>query len=376
MRLNRFTGADNQNNPLDVGLKGLIVAKNIDIDRQGRIATRKGFTAVFNGAITAISGNLFLSENKLYRINDSGEVELLEAITGEHTSLTSVEIAGNTYFSTGAYNGVIEGSAVREMGLYIPSINSVLGVGGLLSGRYLITATSVSPDGRESGAAEVELVVLPENSKLTISADVPAGHTANIYMSGRDGEELYLVANSITATIDNPAQLLDSNEPLDRQYKSAMPVATIFDEFRGHLLAVSDNYLFYSEALDYELCDFLNNTYPFESPITMLVPTEYGVYISTQQEILYASGESPDTWVFRSVHSMPALKNTGKRINLNDLGDGSAGYGALFVTNDGSICVGSPDGSVQNLTHKKFKLNTNNPLTAVITKHKYLVATV
>jgi len=375
MRLTRFTGADNQNEPIEVGLKGLVSAKNIDIDRKGKIATREGFAPVFSGNVTAISGNLFLSDNQLHRINSDDSIQALGIVPGDNESLTHIEVAGTIYFSTGSYNGVIEGSAIREMGLPIPSISTVLGVGTLLSGRYLVSVTTISADGRESGAAETELIELPENSSLTIHANVPAGHTANIYMSGCNGEELYFIANATAKTINNPAQLLNANEPLDRQYKAAMPVASLFEEFRGFLIAVSDNYLFFSDALDYELCDYLNSTYPFDSPITMLVSVEYGVYLSTQKEIFYASGDSPSTWVFRSVHSTPAIKNTGKRINLNDLGDGATGYGALFVSQDGSICVGTPDGSIQNLTHKKYKLNTKNPLTAVIAKHKYLVAT-
>jgi len=377
MKINRFTGLDNQNDPLDVGLQGLTIAKNVDIDRKGQIETRNGFALAWSGLIADMWNNLVLTmAGDLVRINPDGDFEQLSTgLSGD--SLTGVEVAGNTYFSTGAFNGVITGSAVREMGLPYPIVSAVSGVGNLLSGRYLITATTVAPDGRESGAPLARVIDVADGSSIVINVTTESGYTANIYMSGRDGEELYFMGNLNSLLVNEPVQTLSSNDPIDRQYKGSMPEGTIFEEYRGHLLvAYDDNYLCYSDPLDYELCSYINNIYPFDSAITMVVSVEHGVFVSTKKEIFYASGETPESWVFRSVYASPAKAGTGKRISLDNLGEGAIGYGAMFVTEEGTICVGMPDGGVQDLTHKKFKLDVNRELTAVVQDSKYVVATV
>ena len=66
MRITRFTGLNTIDNPLDVGLTGLVEAKNVDLDNKGHISSRPGYTKILSKQMVGISGNLFLCADGNY----------------------------------------------------------------------------------------------------------------------------------------------------------------------------------------------------------------------------------------------------------------------------------------------------------------------
>ncbi len=375
MILERFEGINNQNNTLDVGLTGLTAAKNVDIDRNGRLATRQGYTRISGISPVAISQNLVLTaDNKLYRINSEGSVELIaQNIPGQ--LLTSVTIADCTYFSTNEYIGSLHGNVQRPAGVAYPDIEVDTGIGNLSAGRYLINATAVTEDGRESGCGSSIMVEVDDLSSILINVDVPVNHSANIYVSNRDGEQLYFISHSTGFVLSDDQQLTHLKEPCTRQFKGSIPTGTILEEHRGYLFSASGNYLYYSDPLDYEIYDYLENAISFGSEITLCISLETGLYISTLDEVFFLSGESPENWILRSVYDFGAKANTAIRINLDNLFENtSGGYAALFVSSEGFICVGLPDGSIQNLTNRKYKIDPTLTLNSTALNSQYLLS--
>lgn len=375
MRLSKFTGLNTIDSPLDVGIGGLTSVKNMDIDHNGKLSTRNGFTKILNTPIIAMNGGIVLCANgDLLRINHANSIETLaQGIIGN--TICCVDIAGNTYFSTGNYNGVISGSAIRAMGLLPPQVEFSVSLGNLPAGNYLISATSVSEDGRESGSNAAQVVGVGDNSSISVLVDLPSdATTANIYASGQNGEELFYQTTSTHLTLTGLDALLNSGEPINREYKGMMPTGQLIEEYNGHLLIADNENLYFSEPLDYELCDYMNNIIPFDSQITMIRSVTTGVYVSTSKEVLFASGDTPDKWVFRQAYPFPAYFNSSKMQPASLVGQGGIGRSAIFVTPQG-ICIGNQDGIVTNVSERKIKLLPHTGNVSAVVKHNiYMVS--
>lgn len=378
MRLNKFSGLNTIDTPIAVGVGALVKAKNIDIDHNGKISTRQGFTKALDEPIVGMSNRLVLCKNgELLRINSSTSIDLLAVgIAGD--TLDSVDCAGNTYFTTGNYNGVMTGSTVRAMGLLPPEISVTVGLGNLPKGNYLVSATSIAEDGRESSSFPAQVISVDDHASIAIFVELPLNAvTANIYCSGQDGEELFYQATSDQLLITHSDALLNSGEPINRENKGVMPFGKLIEEYAGHLLIANDEYLYFSEALDYELCDYANNIIPFESPITMLRSVETGIFISTTDAVFFATGETPDKFVLKQVYSFGAFFNSSAIQSATLIGDGNGiGKSVIFTTQQG-ICIGNADGFVQNVSERKVKLlKHTGDVSAVILHNRYLVSLV
>lgn len=89
----------------------------------------------------------------------------------------------------------------------------------------------------------------------------------------------------------------------------------------------------------------------FEVPVTMLVNMPDGMFIGTQNEVVFISGGDPmlGDMTFRQVHTFGVAPNTCCKVQNVDLGIDATGYSIVFLSHNG-ICIGAPDGQVQNVT--------------------------
>lgn len=302
-----------------------------------------------------------------------GRLTPLAEVEGDH--LAAVEVAGSIYYSTDVYTGVVTGVNHRKAGIMVPEYSvQVLSGGELKAGRYLVNATQVSPDGRESGAKGNMLVdVLNDNSKIVVNVDVLSGYTGRVFVSGLNGEACFYVGDGQSVTIFAQEQLLLANYPLDRQYKAPMPIASLMAEHKGVVLAASGNYLYHSDPLDYELFDLVNGVTPFDSDITMLESVDSGFYVSTPNSVKFISGEAPDMWVVSDVHEYGALRGTAQIIDMNVVGEGGVGKGLIFATKKG-ICLATADGAVRNLTERRLSMNMKGELCSMVDGSRYVLA--
>lgn len=366
MRLERFTGLKTADSPIDVGLGGLVRARNLDATRNGLMKTRMGRERVFDGAVDAAWSDdrhfLFLSGGDLYRMLGQN-YELLGAMAG--STLTAAYVAGRLFVHSDREQKVIEGSQLRDMGLSVPSVPSVsVGSGGLKAGLYRVAVANVD-QGRESALSPSAIVEVLDNSSISVAGD-------RIYASHRNGEELYFFADG-AVTLDVDAHLID---PASRQNLQPFPSAQILAAWQGRLLAAVGNFLMWSAPFDYEITDPFDSI-PFESEITAVAPTMTGVFVSDQYQTHFLSGTSPDDWVRRTVYDRPIKPNTAKPVPLNRVGEGSAGEGILFVSTAG-VCLGTPDGFVTNLSERRIGVmpTATHSLTATYNRadSRYVVA--
>lgn len=89
----------------------------------------------------------------------------------------------------------------------------------------------------------------------------------------------------------------------------------------------------------------------FNTPITMLVEMVDGMYVGTQDEVVYISGGDPalGDMALRQVLPYGVASNTCCKVPNSDLGLDASGYSVVFLTQRG-ICTGTNGGVVVNNT--------------------------
>lgn len=376
MKLKRFNGLNNVDDPMDVGLKGLQRARNVDIDRNGKVASRQGATKIQSESIIASwhdkSNLLVLNAAGELKALIDGQMQKIQDMAGER--LAATEVNNLLYVSTDKETCVIDGVTSRPMGVPHAEVVASYSAGGnLKKGRYQVNATAVHPDGRESGAMDSFLIDVPDDSQIHITAATTTGYTIKLYVSGADGEQLYHVADGANATISSPDDTLGASEVLDRLYKGPMPEVSIMDEYQSCLLGAAGNILFASDPLDYELFDYVESVIPFDDQITMVRSVGTGIFVGTESATHFIAGEAPGQWFIRESYRYGVTRGSDQIVDMSKVGQGSAGKGVIFLTDQG-ICLGTADGAVTNITERKVLIPRLNGVSSMLDGSRYVLA--
>lgn len=89
----------------------------------------------------------------------------------------------------------------------------------------------------------------------------------------------------------------------------------------------------------------------FEVPVTMLVEMVDGLFIGTQNEVIFIAGGDPadGSMTFRQVHTYGVTPGTCCKVQNVDAGIDAPGYSVFFLSHNG-ICIGTNGGTVKNET--------------------------
>ena len=290
---------------------------NIDIGRKGRVKRRAGTTQLIEARTHSVWSDSPYSE-AFAVINDQLE-RLVESVglsrTVVRTGMPRLPVSysrgadGDVYWSNGVVlrrivNGVDHPAHTEP---FEQAPQTAVGTGGaLVAAQYLICFTRVTVDG-ESPATQV------------VALDVPAGGTiawlaseeAHVYLSGPNGDVLTLQDVGTAGTIFTHNERSYRCETILTQ---SMPAGTIVRHYNSRLLVAAGRTLHASKQYHYGVCDPRRDYFQFSADITMVEPTDNGLYLATTertywisdlyddklQEVLpygaipYTSGRSPD----------------------------------------------------------------------------------
>lgn len=89
----------------------------------------------------------------------------------------------------------------------------------------------------------------------------------------------------------------------------------------------------------------------FDSNVTMLVEMIDGIFIGTDDEVVYVSGGDPmlGDLTMKQAHQYGAVKGTCVKVENENLGLDGTGYGIVFLSHNG-INIGDNSGNVVNVT--------------------------
>lgn len=361
-----FKGLNNVGSPDNTAEQFLKKALNINIDKTGNIAKRKGYQKVIDGKFTSLwasengLGCYAIFNNNLVRIYEDYSTEVLSSgITDDPVSFE--EIDGIIYYSSNSTNGIISYGTRREWGIERNwlSPNLTRTTGSLDNGYYQVNFTWVYSDGRESGCSRSSIISVQDNSGILVEIPTaPQGAIyARIYCSTQNGNTLYFhgtATPSSTYLIDDAFALVD---PLRFFNIDKAPLGSIVKYYRGRIYVASGNILWYSEPFQYEQFRLDSNYFEFPEDIREVMPVEDGIWIGSDR-LYYLSGEEPDKFKRSTKEHIKIVPGTSTRISGSyiHMDNTPIGYKWLVTSNLG-VWVLFNQGLCINMTSENVALD-------------------
>lgn len=339
----------------------LSIGTNIDVDDTGKIYRREGTTQVMSGSYhslyRAFDTTLIVESGVMKRVSDTWTKTDVCPVAGERVSYAPAY--NEIFWVDGLQAGIVRGGQNRRWGMAVPAAPVVsTGVGDLAAGTYLVTVVHVDYDNKESGAAELVSVTVPDNSSLnvmlTASTD-PKVRFQRVYISALNGELPYLAAEvmntsqPVTFSSAPPTAI-----PIRTLYAGPPPAGRSVWIAHGRAWVADGNFLWYSRPYEFELFDRRNGYIGFDSPVRTFSPVADGFYIGTEKAVHWFEGLDPTTTLRRQVASYGAVRGTECEIPGHYFGrDEVQGVVQTIFTTHGA-CACLDRGVFKNLTGSRY----------------------
>lgn len=320
MKIERFTGINNRQpvdriQPTDAGMP-VRDAVNVDLSASGTFQRRPGYEQVVTMAncrdLREVKGGaLFASGDRLYRFNGATTTEVA-TLASPFARVAYADSPLGTIWSDGFTLNVYSGTS-KKLTPAVPNpvpVASATSAGSLVAGTYGVLFTTVRDDGQQSAPTYPQYIDVPQNGAIQISA---SGHTDRIaiFITNVDGEIFYRVGvvevgeTAVTYTV-----LTGAGQPIRYEPISDIPPGRILGLHRGRLLSADGPYLFYSLPWNMGLYRPAKDFIPFPEDITLIAPSEGGVYLCTTSKTYWLPGGDISKADLSDVALYGAIKGT------------------------------------------------------------------
>lgn len=219
--------------------------------------------------------------------------------------------------------------------------------GSLLEGSYNL-AISWSKDGRESGLSDTITVECLGGIELILPYNYQGdADQATIYMTERNGSELLKIA---TVPVNTPSFTIGHDKNLTRaaqfQHLSPMRTGKFLKLCRGRLLTADKNMLYFSQALNFHLCDERYDYIALPQRVTFVEPVESGIWVGQSNSVVFLSGSDVRDLRLVQTGAKAPVPGTALRVNSDLLGEAAAGLEAVLWLAENGYCIGTPSGNL------------------------------
>ena len=378
-----FRGLRNNTSPDAFSPEDLAVALNVDLDDSLATGRRKGYSAPVTAAVDRdlwASGAVCLGvgSNTLKMINPDFSTTTLRAGLTAGRALSYAVAGDRVFYANGVELGCVQNGIDRAWGLAVPGTPvAAAGNGALAAGLYQYVVTYLRADGQESGAGKAGTIELMtaggiELASISVSADPTVAHKI-VYATSVGGQTLYragLIANADTTYAIR--EVRTGASPLVTQFLSLPPAGDHIAYWNGWMLVAQGARLYPSEAYAPELFD-LRKAVPLLDRITMVAPVRDGVWLGTNSQVLWLTGDSPETWKYRAVADYGVIPGALAYADSELLAGGTPGEQIAFFATKRGLCVGHIGGAFANLTAERFAYPVQERGAAVVRRHRGIV---
>ena len=210
---------------------------------------------------------------------------------------------------------------------------TVSAAGALRPGQYLLAVTAISEDG-ESPATSVVRLDVPENGKITLAS------AQHVYLSGPDGDILTYQGQLSEVYTHN-----ENGRQCPTLNTAPLPAGTIVRHFKGMLLTVIKNVLFFSKPYYYGVYDPSAGYIAFAEDITVVEPTDRGLYLAAEK-----------TWLLSDLISAPLQELLPYGAIPGSSGQAPADGTIYWNTPRGLVVVGA-DGAARNVQEDALRFS-------------------
>lgn len=226
---------------------------------------------------------------------------------------------GRVAFGNGLICGITDGLVATGWGVPVPtSVGSPTDIQGqLFAGDYQWVLSYVRLSDNLEGGAYPSAAPTRFNLGGIMLTGLPAlaGYKINVYLSSHNGGEAYLAGSTTGTTFAytgaNDALVL----PCRTEYMGPAPeTGTISAMWRGRALVADGAVLRASLPLLPELFDLRRDFKQFSAAITLIQPVDDGVYVGTEQELVFLRGVGFDELSVH--HVMPGNVVLGSGVSV------------------------------------------------------------
>jgi hypothetical protein len=292
-------------------------AKNVDLTEVGTFQRRGGMTQV---AAATRASSLWSSGDMGYFV-DSGVLKQFDGAAV--TALATLPSAASTVSLTQTPRGVVwtDGSApqlitgLTSAPMAVPAPNPVPAAtasngGSLEAGTYTVAFAYVDAAGQRSPLSPFQAVTVGQGGSIILSMPSSAYSTA-VAVSAVNGDVLYLETTLPPLVTATAITLVTSQGlPLSNEYEDALPGGTWVRYYRGRLLTVVDDLIFYSHPYNYGTYHPATNFIRLDAPVTLCEPTQTGVFLATAHDTWFLDGLDVATAELKPIAPYGAIPNT------------------------------------------------------------------
>lgn len=317
-------------------------AVNVDPLPGGRLAARARYQRRYVGqavrAVLALGSKLLIADGEDLVEFDTltNSSRILRAIAGAGP-MVGDELNGRLYFCTADEALEYDGSTVRTWGvpdvLLQPAVAVALG-GTLEAGPYQVAMTYTDQWGREGGTDRALAMSVPAGGQLMVTVPpLPAGCTANLYVSPVGGSTLYLQRRAQAAGVVAIGSVGDDGIRCETLLCRAPQPGHLVCAHNGVLAVAIDRYAQLTRPMRPHLVDRVRDVYQYPQRIGVLLSVMGNLFVGADRMHVLSSVETADVLQSRALE-FPAAPGTG--VMLPD------GRGA-WMTQYGQAIAG-PDG--------------------------------
>lgn len=359
-----FTGINNVQPEERLGGSDLVRADNVDIGLSGELRRRAGFTEVSDLChknLHQAQGFMLATVNgDLTAIHPGGARHVVAPSLGVERVWYTDLPDGRTTFSNGLIHGITDGLTGQDWSVPVPSGVGMLSVmaGALHPGKYAYYLTHVrQSDGLEGTPVMAPPTQISAGGVFLMGLPVLDGHRTNVYLSGHDGEGAYLAGSTATDAFmfGGPNNLLTL--PCRTLGLSPAPVGTVSAFWRGRVLVAQGSTLWASMPHAPHLFDMRRDFKQFPSRITLVQPVDGGIYVGTDDDLIFLGGETFDQLTYTEKQLGPVVLGSGVSVPGSQvkLGDGAATGEAMVCIAGGHLVAGLGAGQAYALTAGRYK---------------------
>jgi hypothetical protein len=338
-------------------------ALNVDLTAEGHPMRRQGYalhTAGYAHSIYSARGLFFVVLDGQLMVGTDVDELVAKAAVNKYNYISYAPVTDTVVYTNGQVIAEVTHDGIhRPLSTPVAPKPTVAGPAAEQpegwSETRQVAVTYIDAQGRETGASEAVIVGAEGTFTVDIPMPLPTGvQQARVYVSQINSEILYhaqtmLVTSPITIY---PADVGKGQE-LETLNLKPTPSGQIVRHINGRLYVARNQKVLFSEPGKPHLTRPAQGIYMFSDYITLLEPTQDGIYVGTKQGVVFLSGTDPYDVKQIHVSSYAPVEHASARIPgekfdvpVDDL---PVWWGA-----DGVMVVGLPGGQLKQLTRDRL----------------------
>ena len=130
------------------------------------------------------------------------------------------------------------------------------------------------------------------------------------------------------------------------QHRSPMRTGKFLKLWRGRLVTADKNMLYFSQALNFHLCDERYDYIALPQRVTFVEPVESGIWVGQSNSVVFLSGSDVRDLRLVQTGAKAPVPGTALRVNSDLLGELSAGMDAVIWLAENGYCIGNASGNL------------------------------